>query len=318
MANNSGAANLAEARKWAGFYQSRGLCPLPSDPTPDDGRKKPLCRYRDFFEAPAPGDLFEQFPTSNIQVITGRFWRLLVIDCDGQAGADWLFSLDRPIPKTWAVRSGGGGLHLWFRLPENYAKPLPKGFLWKGDGKHEAVERLCDRSLAMAPPSIHPVSGKRYVWANDARFLPPTKLPLPADCPRWLLDLKPIERERSTLVITPPQDGASRLESPIRGRYRVADVLDAIPDKIALAASWGLRFEGRRTQDGWWPAHAFDRPDDVASAAVHEDTGFYTDLGSGTRFKLFDLAVALGQSGDWQEAVEALGGRFRARERRAS
>jgi hypothetical protein len=304
--------NVIEAAKWAGFFRARGFCPLPGDPNPEDGRKKPLCRFKDYFEGPAPSDLFDQFPSSNLQVITGRYWRLLVIDLDGQAGQDWFFGLGKPIPKTWAVRSGGGhGLHLWFRIPATYPHELRKAFLWNGENKHEGVERLCDRSLAMAPPSIHPTTGNRYQWANDGRFLPPTKLPMPADCPRWILDLPPIVKPRPEPAVIARGDGA-RLMPSSGGRYRIADVIDAIPDKIALVASWGVRFDGYRSPDGWWQCHAIDRPDSKASAAVHEASGFYTDQGSSARYRLFDLAVAMGQALDWRDAVASLGERYRS------
>jgi hypothetical protein len=303
-------SNIAEARKWAAFYRARGFNPLPSDPNPEDGRKKPLCRYTEYRESPAPADLFERFPSSNIQVMAGRHWRLLVIDLDGQAGQDWFFGLGKPVPKTWAVRSGGGdGLHLWFRLPANYPRELPKAFLWKGEGKHEGVERLCDKSLAMAPPSLHPTTGRRYTWANDARFVPPTRLAMPADCPRWILDLPTLAKPKPEPVISV----AMPTLAPSReGRYRIADVIHAIPDKIALAASWGVKFDGYRTADGWHQCHAIDRPDGMASAAIHEDSGYYTDLGSGSRYRLFDLAVAMGQAPDWRDAISALGERYRA------
>ena len=314
--------SVALARKWAAFYSARGMQPLPSDPKPADGRKKPLCRFKDYWEAKAPADLFSRFETTNIQVITGRFWKLLVIDLDGQAGRDWFWALGKPVPRTWGVRSGSGtGMHLWFRLPPNFETPLPKAFLWESEArqadktKHETVERLCDRSLVMAPPSIHPVTGNRYTWLQDDQFLPPTKMPLPALCPQWILDLPPVppKREASHPIVAIPS--AAPLTSH-GGWYDWREVQAVIPDKVSLAARWGVRFTGSVSR-GWAECHAIDRRDEKPSAAVDIETGRYVDLGSGTRLGLFNLAVALGVAPDFRSAVSALGEQYRAKQREA-
>ena len=301
--------NIAEAARWADFLRSRGFNVLPSDPNPTDGRKKPLCRYAHYRETAAPADLFDRFPTSNLQVMTGRFWRLLVIDLDGPESIEWWNGLDQSIPRTWAVRSGGGGLHVWFRLRAGMTRELPKAILWKGDGKHSAAERLCDKSLAMAPPSIHPVTGKRYTWANDGPYVPPTRLAMPGDCPRWLLDLPPI-RSEVVPYVSPVRPDSPRIVTA-SGRYRASDVRESIPDVLALVASWGVKF-GTDTGRDWVECHALGREDRNPSAAINRRTGSYDDKGTGTSMGLFDLAVALGQYADWRDAVADLGERYRA------
>ena len=101
-----------------------------------------------------------------------------MIDLDGAESVARWKELGRS-PRTWVSHSGGDGQHWWFRLPE-LAKPMGKAIVWESelrkevsewnranpDNKlplpHEAIERLCDQSLVMAPPSIHPVTGQRY------------------------------------------------------------------------------------------------------------------------------------------------------------
>ena len=177
-------ADVALCASMAAFYRSRGYQPLPSR----TDAKRPMVRFREWWETAAPADLFDRHPTSNVQIMTGRHWRLLVIDLDGPEARERWGALGST-PRTWVTHSGGGGQHLWFRLPADYPQPLPKCFLWQGDGKHQAIERLCDLSLMMAPPSIHPTTGQRYRFLSPGQS--PQRLPLPADCPAWVLRLAP-------------------------------------------------------------------------------------------------------------------------------
>ncbi len=270
---------IALASEWAAIYRERGFNPLPSR----TDAKRPCCRFAEWWKSLGPNDLFEMFPTTNIQVMTGRHWRLLVIDLDGPEAIERWKTMG-PCPRTWTVHSGGCGRHLWFRLPIAYQFPLPKAVLWKGSGDHQAIERLCDHSLVMAPPSIHPVTEHRY------RFLvhhSPVNLTLPADCPGWILAAKPIVRE----VPFP------RVHIPTFDRPR---------DPIGLARSWGVRLAGPTSASGWIPCHAIDREDRHPSAAIQRENGFYIDHGSGERLSLIDLSIRLGIYRDVREAIRGL------------
>lgn len=296
-------SDVALAAEYAEIYRSRGLNPLPSRPD----AKRPLCRFADWWEEPAPADIFDRFPTTNIQVMTGRRWRLLVIDLDGpEAQAEWA-KFGRA-PRTWITHSGGGGRHLWFRLPAEYPAPLPKAFLWKGDGEHSAIERLCDKSLVMAPPSIHPKTGERYRFLD--RNHSPLRIGVPAECPTWVLRLKPIDLAPTVPVVPvrvhPP---APRQPRPTFSLDRER-ILDSIPDKVGLVRSWGVRVAGRPSPKGWVPVHAIGRDDTNPSAAVHQESGSYVDLGSGLRLSLFDLGVQMGVYHDWRDAASDLEARY--------
>lgn len=295
-------ADIRLALRSAEFFRARGFDVLPSDPA----KKKPLCRFAEFWDAPAPTDLLDRFPTSNLQIICGRRPRLLIIDLDGPEARGWWARQAGRKPRTWTTHSGGDGLHLWYRLPADYARPLPKAFLWKGDGEHSAVERLCDKSLVMAPPSIHPKTGRRYKFTSDGG---PDRIPMPADCPRWVLELPPLKTEVVPVLPVRPREKLTAGS----GRYRASDVVEAIPDVIALTASWGVRF-GRDTGRDWVECHAIGREDRHPSAAVNRRTGSYVDKGSDVKLGLFDLAATLGVASDWRDAVASLGDRYRARQ----
>jgi hypothetical protein len=297
--------DVALAARWAALYRSKGWNPLPSRAD----AKRPLIRFAEYWDRPAPVDLFDRHPTTNIQLVLGRRWRLLAIDLDGDE-AKTRFAALGPTPPTWATHSGGGGLHLWFTLPADFPRPLPKAFLWRGEGKHAAIERLCDHSLLMAPPSIHPTSGERYRFLDA--YHSPVKLPLPAPCPAWLLNMK----GEPAAVREPVIPARKHVPAPVTaaGRYRASDVLDAIPDKVALAESWGLRVATRRPNAaGWVSCHAAGREDRNPSASLSAETGRYWEPGCRT-VSLFDLAVSLGIYLSFADAVRDLGARYGARE----
>jgi hypothetical protein len=304
VATASLSEDVALARCWADLYRSRGWNPLPSR----TDAKRPLVRFSGWWDVPAPADLFDRHPTTNVQLMLGRRWRLLAVDLDG-AEAQTRFKTLGPCPATWATHSGGGGLHLWFRLPANFPRPLPKTFLWRGEESHNAIERLCDHSLLMVPPSLHPSTGERYRFLDPRHS--PVKMPLPAACPDWLLRMEG-EPARLRPAVIPAHRHVPQAVTGT-GRYRASDVLDAIPDKVGLAESWGLRVASRRPNAaGWVSCHAISREDRSPSASLSAETGRYWEPGLRTA-SLFDLAVALGVYLTFPDAVRDLGSRFGAR-----
>jgi hypothetical protein len=298
------AADVALTSKWAGLYRERGYNPLPSRPD----AKRPFVKYADAWEAPEPLSAaeFDRWGATSLQLMCGRRWRLLVIDLDGPEARERWAKLGRT-PATWVTHSGGNGHHVWFSIESG--PDLPKAFLWKGDGNHSAIERLCDRSLVMAPPSIHPKTGERYRFAD--KWHSPAKLPMPAPVPAWVLRLEPITTRPEAPPVfvgsVPRPTARAKAGGP---RFHRADVLAAIPDKAALAASWGLRLAGRPTPKGWVPCHAVGREDTRASAAIHRESGTYVDRGTDLRLSLFDLAAQLGVYADGRDAISDLGERF--------
>ena len=296
--------------KWASFYHLRGWSVLPSDPQIGH----PPLRFAHLWDAPAsdPADLWRRWPTPALQIMLGRRWRLLVIDLDGLEARERFPRLGR-VPRTWKTHSGGGGLHLWFTLPDGHPTPLPRAVLWRGEGEHSLIERLCDRSLIVAPPSLHRKTGRRYRFLDKPHS--PAGLPMPAPCPAWVLGLEPLRADRPAAPLAAPAPPIGRPRGPAPGRYRAADVLAAIPDKAAIARSWGLRITGRRAGAGCLACHAVGREDRNPSAIFKEATGQYWDPWIGTHaLSLFDLGALLGVYGDWRDAVADLGATFRVRE----
>jgi hypothetical protein len=175
-------------------------------------------------------------------------------------------------------------MHVWFRVRHAGAR-LPKAVLWADGGKHSAVERLCDGSLIVAPPSKHS-EGRKYQFAD--RRCSPAGLPVPAMVPGWLLEMPDI----------------SKKDRPVAPRRFDRDWLRRLPGKVQLARQWGLKLTGNVSRDGWHECHAIDRDDSHPSAAIHEDSGHYRDLGpSNLSLRFLDLAVQLGAYPDWKTAA---------------
>lgn len=121
-----------------------------------------LQQVRTWFSSSAP---------QNIGVATGR--GLLVLDLDGEAGAEWIRV--RNVPLTWVTRTGSGGLHYWFKLPpgatyRNTARKLAPG-----------VDTRADGGQVIAPPSRN--ARGDYQW-----LVSPADTEL-APAPEWLLAL---------------------------------------------------------------------------------------------------------------------------------
>jgi putative DNA primase/helicase len=117
------------------------------------------------------------WPTAGIGIATGARAGFWVLDLDiGKGGNLSLESLEfqhGALPDTLRVRTGGGGLHLYFKWPSDRTiknrADIEPGIDARGEGGY-----------VLAPPSPHE-SGNIYSWElEDAEIL---------DAPAWLLDL---------------------------------------------------------------------------------------------------------------------------------
>jgi hypothetical protein len=122
---------------------------------------------------------------TGVGLLTGKRAGYFVLDVDGNEGAEtlaaWEHELDE-LPATWTSRTGGGGLHFFFRCPSDFevrgnARKLGLGIDIRGEG-----------GQVVAAGSRHP-SGTFYIWEKN-----PAAVELAA-APEWLLDkLRPAPR----------------------------------------------------------------------------------------------------------------------------
>lgn len=299
------ASPVASAKRAASYYRLRhGWNPLPSHRK----EKRPIISFGANWEEPIADEVIEhwdRYDTPNIQLMCGVRWNLAVVDLDGPTGwAAWhAMSLYRPTPKTWIVRTGSGGSHLYFRIPKGLAE-LPSVTLWDNGERHSKVQLLADKSLVIAPPSHHVVTGERYRWITG-----PYNLPEPAELPSWVVEqvqqVSEKPRDIVPFVWSQATPAARYSGSGSFDRNSVVSRLSG-DTKLFLAKSWGLRLTGRRTKKGWHECHALGREDRRPSAGFEPESGVYSEPHI-TKMSFFDLAVRLGAYQSWQDAVNSLG-----------
>lgn len=182
-----------------------------------------------------------------VAMATGEPSGLWVLDVDVKADRDGTQELRRlesiygELPPTVTARTGGGGVHLFFRMPPdreitNSRGRLPPGIDVRGTGGYVVL-----------PPSPHP-EGIPYRWMAGRG---PAHLP-PAYAPTWLLEL--LERSRSKPsappTFTPPTSHG------LHGSARRAYVMAAIERECLQVESAP---EGTRNDQLNKSAHALAR-----------------------------------------------------------
>ena len=114
----------------------------------------------------------------NVGLATGfAFW---VLDVDGDSGKASMAEVEKRhgrVPSTVTADTGGGGLHLLWRVPAGGTVGCRVGVL-------QGVDVRGSGGYIVAPPSLH-ASGKRYAWH---RGLGPHQVAI-AEAPGWLLNL---------------------------------------------------------------------------------------------------------------------------------
>jgi hypothetical protein len=157
-------------------------------------------------------------PRGLLAIRTGTAAGLAVVDIDPRNGGQ----LDRELmAPTAAVVTGGGGWHLYYRHPGRPLLAVLPG--WAG------VDIKADGGYVVAPPSVHPGTGRAYRWANRrgvAEMPPPLAAvltpPPAADRPAPLS--RPVPPRRAGGISSPPALLAALLrtvETAPEGRRRV-------------------------------------------------------------------------------------------------
>ena len=151
-----------------------------------DKIKWPLAESNGFHDATSdPEAVAKAFRPAHkrygVGLATGDPLGLWVLDIDGEQGAASISALTARhgrLPETLTARTGGGGWHLFFRMPtdrdvRNTTSKVGPKIDTRGTGGY-----------VILPPSPHP-SGRAYGWMLDRG---PGEIE-PAHAPAWLLDL---------------------------------------------------------------------------------------------------------------------------------
>ena len=124
----------------------------------------------------------------NVAIATGNGLVVLDVDIDhdaGKYGDETLADLERqygPLPETWMCLTGGGGVHYYFQCDDpalTVAAGFAPGLDYRGTGGY-----------VIAPPSIHPTTGRAYEWEASCRPNNTSLAPLPDWLHRLMLQGK--------------------------------------------------------------------------------------------------------------------------------
>ena len=164
------------------WYAHHGWAVFPCQP----GGKAPLTTHgcKDATTDPAIiKEWWQRWPNANVAIATGRGSGIVVLDVDpDHDGDDSLAALlaeHGSLPDTPEVLSGGGGRHLYFKMPAGVEVKNAVAIAgWHG------LDFRAEGGYVIAPPSLHP-SGTPYTWETSSR---PESTPL-AEMPPWLVAL---------------------------------------------------------------------------------------------------------------------------------
>ena len=103
------------------------------------------------------------WPDANIGIRTGQISGIVVLDVDAHKGGldSWTELQDvNGRVDTLTCHTGGGGLHLYFKAPEDHL--LKSGSAEIAPG----LDTRAEGGYVVAPPSLH-ISGRRYQWEGE-------------------------------------------------------------------------------------------------------------------------------------------------------
>src|SRR5829696_1382687 len=164
----------ATARGEAVEYHRRGWSPIPIKPR---SKEPNLRELRPYLTRKATQEELGAWSWPGVGIVTGPVSDVLLLDVDGPEGEAELQKHGHPV--TPMVRTAGGGLHLYFKHPEQHVRT--------GIRVAPGLDVKASGAYVVAPPSVGP-NGRAYEW-----IISPEEAEL-ADPPEWLMSL--LERKR--------------------------------------------------------------------------------------------------------------------------
>src|SRR5215213_2709251 len=172
---NARSASMSSAKAAAVGYRRGGWCPIPIK---RGSKQTSLGHLAPYLNRPATQEELRSWAWSGVGIVTGPVSGVLVLDVDGTEGEDELQKYGHPV--TPMVRTASGGLHLYFKHPEQHVRT--------GIRVAPGLDVKATGGYVVAPPSLGP-NGQPYEW-----IVSPEEAEL-AEPPGWLMDL--LTRERS-------------------------------------------------------------------------------------------------------------------------
>lgn len=157
------------------------------------------------------GAWWKQWPSAAVGIRTGTEGGIWAVDCDLKPGRDGIAALDaireqHPLPPTMTVRTGSGGLQLWFQVAPGQVVKNSQNKIAPG------IDTRGERGYVVAPPSPH-ASGGRYHVEVDRAPATLTEHPI----------LEALARSTASASASPPRPAAATAplppgETPMRER----------------------------------------------------------------------------------------------------
>jgi hypothetical protein len=252
-----------------------------------------------------------KYPTYGVSIVAGVTSNIVWLDVDPRHGGDeTLADLEHEhgrLPDTVESLTGGGGRHIGFKMPpgrvitNDAGKRLGPGLDVRGEG-----------GQIVAPPSIHPETGRPYAWEVFNNPLDGVEV---ADMPPWLVGMLTAPLTAPTPRRAPRTTGTRLMERP-GDRYNA----EAAWADILSADGWSIH-SGRRGRDGDY--ELWTRPgksaDEGASASLYYGGSnslkvFTSSIPGLTQDQAYDplgYLAATKHGGDIGRAVKALGDEYR-------
>lgn len=184
--------------------------------------------------------LFNYRPELNVGIVTGEISGFFVLDVDaaknGFESLDKLFQTYGEFEPTVIVRTGGGGVHIWFAYPTGLQIGNRTNFM-------PGLDIRGQNGYVVAPPSIH-VSGKHYELTE-------TSATNTIAAPQWLTDMVQV-KEKKIEAVERHYTSGSTPEWNIDEVYRMLDVINP-----SLGYSDWITV-GMGIHDGGYPYEVFD------------------------------------------------------------
>lgn len=186
-------SDFAGPSDYARLYRQLGIQVVPAKmPREDKAWKRPVIKWRDYEDEIASDQTFDGWfgeqgefrARPNMGIITGNasggIWVLDIDSHNHPKAMEWLDDLIDDhnhglTMKTPTQRTGGGGLQLFFRAPEDWTPPTNKTSM--------GVDVRGQGGFAMMPPSKHE-SGNSYDWIKGYE---PWAIPI-IEAPLWLVE----------------------------------------------------------------------------------------------------------------------------------
>lgn len=114
--------------------------------------------------------MWKKYPHANVGIACSSVNGPIVVDIDGGNGGKLAAILELP-PTREATSQRKGRRHLYFD-PMTDGAVIKRVIKIKHDGVRYDLDILGDGGYVVAPPSVHPKTGRRYIWLNKAHCEP--------------------------------------------------------------------------------------------------------------------------------------------------